>query len=373
MEQQCIAPLDGVTIIYAVDVLCVGGVRTILGNLGDAALTAGAAVCIATNFVWDSSSLAHLEVIKVGFGLNGIRKAATAVASVFPWRLFRAVGDARRRGRRVIVHLNSPYPTIALSLMLVKFVFRTSLIYTIHANRTHIPRWGWLMERVIFGVADTVVTELPASVVDLRALRRFTPRREIRIDFGVSDKTVKRQWVAHDCGTFSFISVSRLDKNRMVDRFLRAFALANKVALRRTLKFIIIGSGSEIGALRDLASELGVEANVRFKDSVPEEEIQDELVKADCFVTLAAGGGVGMAGKIAAGVGIPIVALEIAGDSTEFTATDDGALAELMVNASEFDCCEQMRRGQLLREKLFRTQSEMLDSYVREYRRLAGG
>ena len=368
-ERHC--DLTNVLIIILVEKLCLGGVRTIVNHLTEGTTKAGAAVCIAANVVRDPIQHNGVQVIKLGFGLRGLSKYLTLAASLMPLGLLRAVRQARRSQHRVVLHLNSPYLTVSAAALMVKLMSGTPLIYTIHANRTHIPVWAWIAERIVFKFADTVITELPASVSDLRKIRFGAPNRMVNIDFGVCETVATRRWKAHDRALFRFISVARLDRNRFVDRLLTAFSIAAEGIVWRPLEFVVVGDGSELEALKSFVASLHLEQNVVFRSTVPEHVIQDELMEADCFVTLSAGGQVGMAGKIAAGVGIPIVALELSESSAEFSAIDAEKLAELMISTARMTREEQEENGQLLRKKLFHSVSEMSESYMPEFFRAA--
>ena len=116
-------------------------------------------------------------------------------------------------------------------------------------------------------------------------------------------------------------------------------------------------------------SRLHLDELVVFRPAVAEWAIQDELREADCFVTLTAGGQVGMAGKIAAGVGIPIVALELSESSSDFAATDEERLAQLMRGAARMTREQQEMRGKALQERLFHSVAEMNKSYLSEFLR----
>lgn len=361
--------LSDVLIIFAVERLCLGGVRTIINHLTEAAAAAGASVCIATNVVPDPIFHDKAQVIKLGIGLQGLSKYITLAASLIPLKLLRTIRHARRGRGRVVLHLNSPYPTVSATVLIAKLMLRAPLIYTIHANRTHIPGWAWFIERIIFKFADTVVTELPASVSDLRGIRVGRPNRIVNIDFGVSEAVTTRKWMSHERHAFRFVSVARLDKNRYVDRLLVAFSIATREAMPRPLEFVVIGSGPEHDALQSLVLRLNLEQMVVFLPAMPEWAIQDELMEADCFVTLAAGGQIGMAGKIAAGVGIPIVALELSEIVSEFTALDEEKLARLMISAARMTREQQEMTGKVLRERLFHSVSEMNKSYLSEFSR----
>lgn len=361
--------LSDVLIIFVVESLCLGGVRTIVGHLTEAAAAAGASVCISANVIRDPIHNERVQIIKLGIGLQRLSKYITLAASLVPLKLLRITRHALRSQRRVVLHLNSPYPTASVAALMVKLMLRTPIIYTIHANRTHIPVWAWLVERIIFKFADTVVTELPASVSELRAIRVGMPKRVVNIDFGVSDAVITRKWMPHERDLYRFVSVARLDKNRFVDRLLVAFSIAARDMVSRPLEFVVVGSGPERSALWSLVSRLHLDELVVFRPAVAEWAIQDELREADCFVTLTAGGQVGMAGKIAAGVGIPIVALELSESSSDFAATDEERLAQLMRGAARMTREQQEMRGKALQERLFHSVAEMNKSYLSEFLR----
>lgn len=307
------------------DRVVTGGVATIMGVLAKAVSDSGGLVRF-----WLNSGDAGLvsttaPCAKLGFGLSGLRKLLTLLCSPLPMGLIMHVLRDRLNGRRPVIHLNTPYLPCAISAVSASVLTGAPLLYTVHANKSHISRMYWGIEQVIYFFASKFILELAASRNDYA--KRNAGKVEF-IPFGVEAKNAALRWQAFNTEEFTFIAVNRLDPNRMVDVFIKAFSLqrdGNKSRLR------IVGDGRSKEELMALVADLGCADRIEFLPTVAESQIQHLLVKCNCFLTLSVGGDVGMAAKIAAGLGMPCLAYEFASSTESFySATSIESLSRKM-------------------------------------------
>jgi len=307
------------------DRVVTGGVATIMGILSKAIGDNGGQVRLWTNSGNASHVSSTVPYGRLGFGLAGVGKLLTLLCSPIPLALIKQVLRDRLQGRRPVIHLNTPYLPCAISAISASLLTRTPLVYTVHANKSHISGMYWKVEQIIYFFSSTFILELAASRNDYAKKKAG---KMIFIPFGVESKNAELRWSAVDAEEFTFIAVNRLDHNRMVDVFIKAFYLQkdrNKSRLR------IVGDGQQKEELIALAADLGCAERIEFLPVVEESEIQNLLVKCNCFVTLSAGGDVGMAAKIAAGVGMPCLAYEFASATEDFySATSVESLSQKM-------------------------------------------
>lgn len=301
---------------------------------------------------------------RIGFGLRGYRKILTILLSPFPVGLIAAVMKDKAGNNSPVIHLNTPYIPTAVSAICAALITRTRLIYTVHANKSHISKLHWLVEQLIFLFSSSFVLELRASQFDYRKKNKKTISF---IPFGVDSSKVERKWAARGQGPFAFIAINRLDKNRMTDVFIKAFAKrkGNDDSILH-----IVGDGAEKDALVKLAFDLGAAEKITFSSSISENAIQEVLGHSDCFLTLSARGDVGMTGKLAAGTGIPIIAYEF--DSNEecfYSANSVEGLSAKMSVLSGLSSGELIEYAGKTKSLLYSDSRAMMEGYSLIYGR----
>lgn len=79
-----------------------------------------------------------------------------------------------------------------------------------------------------------------------------------------------------------FIQVSRIVPWKGVEQALRAFAKVH--AARPNTRFVLIGDGTQLEAMRQLSVELGVDAAVEFTGALPPERVVQRFQDADIFL-----------------------------------------------------------------------------------------
>ena len=102
-------------------------------------------------------------------------------------------------------------------------------------------------------------------------------------------------------------SVARLEKNKGVEVFLRAVHQLRESFPR--VKYIIVGSGSEINSLRTLASELGLDQSIQFTGFVA--DAFEYLACMDLFVCSSHVEGGPLTVLEAMRLGIPVVTTDV--------------------------------------------------------------
>jgi glycosyltransferase involved in cell wall biosynthesis len=353
-------------IYFLNDRFVIGGVATII------MLISSSIRCNDTSSeIWVSEKKqalpATVEINRLGFGLNGCRKFLSLVASFYPRKLIKEIVGKRKTGVEPVIHLNTPYMPTAIAAMVACKLTRTPLVYTVHANRSHIPKLAWVFENIIFPVSGAFIIELRSSVRDYHERSRKSKVRYV--PFGIDPKNAEAKWKGSGTGPFTFVAVNRLDPNRMTDVFMRAFAAMPSSAKAR---MHIHGDGAAKDELLGLAESLGIRDRVELFPSMKEADIQHVLSRADCFLTLTAGGDVGMTGMLAAGVGIPILAYEFDDlDMTGYTGTSVKSLAEKMEVYLSATRVELEAFARKTSDLLYAESNVMVKKYMEIYREIA--
>ena len=353
------------SVMHVNDRLVIGGVATIILML-DRALFEINSQSIITIEDNEHSLRCNKNLLQISFGLSGLRKFITLIASIFPLKMLWKIAHEKKKGNKVILHLHSPYPTTAIASVIASIFTRTPLVYSVHANRTHLNCFYWRIENLIIFFSRKVIFELNSSFRDYESI---CSRKKISyIPFGVEKKNVNLKWKQTHNKVFTLIVANRLDPNRMTDVFIRAFYAQYK---KDTSHLIIIGDGTDYNKLFQLVIELNICNAVTFLPPVDEVTLQEYFIKADCLLTLSASGDVGMTGKIAAGIGMPLLTYEF--DSyAEFpyqacTISDLANKITWIRTLTTLDI-DEIRK--LIISKLSSSSSTMINSHIALYRNI---
>jgi glycosyltransferase involved in cell wall biosynthesis len=147
------------------------------------------------------------------------------------------------------------------------------------------------------------------------------------------------------------VTVRRLEPRMGVEQLLRA---VRRLTTERRIRLVVVGRGRLDMALRSLCAELGLEREVRFSGSLPDEELRDWYRAADLFVLpTAAYEGFGMVTAEALASGTPVVGTPV-GATPELLepleprlvarGTDSDALADAISDALDLTGPEFRRR-----------------------------
>lgn len=345
------------------DRLVVGGVATIIRMIRQYTLAQGAA---CTLWVDEIDASLEYETVSLALGLKSWRKWVTLLCAPFPLKLMSAILRDRRQGKYPVLHLNTPYLSTALATVAASLLTRTPLVYTVHANKSHISSFYWMLENCIFARSAHVVLELSASLFDYRGKNQ---EKIAFVPFGVSRANTARKWMTRADSPFIFVAVNRMDPNRMVDVFIKSFAAQ---MAGNTSELHLVGDGADKSILTALAAQLGCGNRVKFFPTVVEIAIQDLLVGCDCFLTLTANGEVGMAGKLAAGVGIPCLAYEFDQPAaTDYSAVSVEQLAKKMAKIAQASDSELDFHANMTTKAFHSSSEDMVDAYMRIYTEVA--
>lgn len=354
-------------VYFITDKIVTGGVTTIITYLMDGLNKFSITAKCLTNY-FNHREFDENRVIIIGFGLKGIKKFYTCLSLVFPRKVFKELKSNHKENK--IIHLNSPYPTAVILALYLHIFYKIPIIYTVHANRSHMPWWAWYSERFVCSIADKIVFELKASYRDYAKVA-FINSKTIFIPFGALQENIINKWINQFNDTVEFVTVARLEPNRYVDKLLDAFALAITNGNIKA-KFKIIGDGILKDNLKRYANSILPSSSYIFVDAVEEGRIQDQICRSTCFITLSADGEVGMAGKIAAGVGMPCITLDLTGYSSYYSAVNIAELSDKMIAFTMLTNSDRARYANEVANTLYSSCENMVDRYLLLYKEHLG-
>ncbi|UYQ92422.1 glycosyltransferase family 4 protein [Chitinophaga horti] len=102
-----------------------------------------------------------------------------------------------------------------------------------------------------------------------------------------------RKSLGLDAVAHVWISVSRLDDHKRVDRCLRTFAHATMQLGLIDAHYVIVGEGAKRTEFEMLAESLGISSSVTFLGAVNQSEVKHILGAADVFISMYEGSNVG--------------------------------------------------------------------------------
>lgn len=351
-------------VIHLNDRLVTGGVATIIILLNNAAKRAG-----IESRIFLAEKKGSIEKIDGLIGsfwcLTGMRKWITLASSIFPIKLILLILKYKISNKDPIIHLHTPYLPVAASAIIASLISNTPLVYSVHANLAHIPKFYRFIETFIIKFSSKTILELKASRADYPKLAKSPDTSWI--PFGVDKLSISRKWTPSKNKNFTFIAANRLDANRMTSIFIEAFALQHN----DDSVMIIVGDGPELISLSNQVLELDVKDFVKFHSSVKENELQHYFNDADCLITLSTFGDVGMTGKIAAGIGMPLLAYEFHGSSQEaYTAHTINELSNKMINIKNNTFDDLIVYGAYINSKLSFDSERMIEKHLSIYKNL---
>jgi len=189
-----------------------------------------------------------------------------------------------------------------LNLPLVQTFHALGAVRRLHqkeANR--FPPERIELESRIAREADCVVAECPQDAADLIEHCGASPDRIAQVpcgvdldEFGPGDKLQARRKLHLPEDEFIVLQLGRLVPRKGVDNVIRAVAAMQRMPERRAFRLLIVGGEStvpdetrtpEIGRLRRIAQEAGVDARVTFVGRRDRDQLRDYYRAADVFVT----------------------------------------------------------------------------------------
>ena len=127
---------------------------------------------------------------------------------------------------------------------------------------------------------------------------------------------------------FVVMTVARLEKVKGIRYLIRAIDIQNTKYKIPNTKYIIIGDGSERENLQKLTRELNLEDKVKFLGQIPNEQIPEYLVAADCFVLPSLKEGFGIVILEAMAASIPVIGTKVGGILDIIEDCKNGILVE---------------------------------------------
>ena len=157
------------------------------------------------------------------------------------------------------------------------------------------------LERRIACEADCVIAECPQDAADLVAHCGAPADRIAQVpcgvdleEFGPGDKLQARRRLHLREDEFIVLQLGRLVPRKGVDNVIRAVAHLHRMPERRPWRLLVVGGEStqpdeartpEIGRLRGIAREAGIEDRVTFVGRRDRDQLRDYYLAADVFVT----------------------------------------------------------------------------------------
>jgi glycosyltransferase involved in cell wall biosynthesis len=198
------------------------------------------------------------------------------------------------------------------TLKLVAVVRRRRLVVTWHECwgpnywRTYLGlagRLGWMFESLAMRLPDTIIAASPQTAARLREI--VAPRKPVIVaPNGIDLDLINR--VPRAANRVDVIVVGRLLPHKRVDLLLAALALLDREGRQVTAQ--VVGTGPELGALREQARSLHIADNVEFRQDVDsQEELYAALKAARVAVFPSEREGFGIALLEALACGVPVV------------------------------------------------------------------
>ena len=226
------------------------------------------------------------------------------------WRLYRAF----RQSRPDVVHCHNKTATIYAAAA-ARLTGARAIVSTRHGLAPLPYRWRtelkfWVTAAVF---CDRVVAVCDTARRNMTRGARPVAHKIVTIRNGAYPSPIREQPAITKPG-FTLISVGRLVRAKNFETLLRAVALARKLV--PDLALWLVGDGDEGPALRQLATELGLAAVVRFCGE--RRDVGNWLRSADVFVLSSIS------------EGLPISILEAMASGLPAIVTDVGGLPEVM-------------------------------------------
>ncbi|MSR67209.1 glycosyltransferase family 1 protein [Candidatus Peribacteria bacterium] len=191
-----------------------------------------------------------------------------------------------------------------LALVFCKFMLpRAKRILTLQSTNTS------LLLGPMHRSAD-VITGI--STVLVERAKKYCAGTVILIPNGIDLLAIREACSFHAKDSGLVLFVGRLEPMKGVDTLLKAFSKAIK-GLDPSIRLRVIGSGSLLGSLQQLASELEIDHRVTFTGRIAGTAIFDEYAKAEIFCALSRSEALGNVFLEAEAAGCAVVATNVGG------------------------------------------------------------
>ncbi|MBN2517867.1 MAG: glycosyltransferase [Candidatus Altiarchaeota archaeon] len=187
--------------------------------------------------------------------------------------------------------------------------------------------------------------------IDPKKFYKAAPDRRLMEKLGLEKKTV-------------LISVCRLSKRKGLGYLLEA--LPRVIEKERDLRLLIVGDGPEKDKLQQLTKRFGLQENVIFVGSTPNDELIRYYNLADIFVLPSLHEGMGIVFLEAMACGLPVVTTKTGGMTDFVVDGKTGLLVEAKNSKQLADALIKVVGDRGYRERLSRNVGEMVKGYTWE-------
>ena len=229
----------------------------------------------------------------------------------------------------------------AIKMIISNLAYKTDCVTTPSAS----------MKELIEGYGIKNRIEVIPNAIDLISFREDNELKRTEIK--------KKYHLKEDDKIILF--VGRVASEKSIDKIIKSLAIIKKRGISKE-KLLIVGNGSAMDELKQLARTLKVEEDVIFAGAVSYEEIQHYYKMAYVFTIASTTETFGMVTIEALASGVPVLAVKAPGAVDILTDGLDGLLVE---NDTEkfADALEKIIRDPELREKLSRGALKTSEKY----------
>jgi glycosyltransferase involved in cell wall biosynthesis len=250
----------------------------------------------------------------LAFALSAPRGRRIVLSGLFHFAEAVLVSDeCRRRGlRHLHAHFTSPSADVAqLAAMLGKEGARgCSWSFTAHGTDLLNDVQPRLADKVRRASLVVCVSDFGRSqLMRLVDAQHWGKLRVVRC--GLGDPWLEGVTRKETHNPFCLLTVGRLEREKGHAILLEAIAELTRNGTPVRLE--LVGSGSQLGALRSQAARLGVADRVRFAGGVGQDTIRDRYAQADAFCLPSLSEGVPVVLMEAMATGLPVVAPQLMG------------------------------------------------------------
>ncbi len=278
-----------------------------------------------------------------------------------------------------VVHLHNPTPTVYAAV-----AARTAGVPSIVSTRHSLvgpPRR--LLVELKYAVAatccDWIVGICDATVNNMKSIHTVSPKKIVRVYNGAVpvERAAKELWPRKE--GFTLVYVGRLEPVKNHALLMNAFRVALKSM--PTLRLWMVGDGSERKTLESLASELGIDSQVKFWGQ--QLDVAPFFSAADAFIMSSSSEGLPMSLLQAFSLGLPAIVTDVGGMAevvrlaqVGFTVpvSDPDAMSAAIIQLATGDA-ERQRFSTNARDAFQSrfTLQAMVDAYMNLYRNTARG
>lgn len=176
--------------------------------------------------------------------------------------------------------------------------------------------------------------------------------------FGVDIRKFKPDFQPREMKTFTVGTVKRLGSKYGIDILIRSFAAMRESiklvnpAFADILRLLIVGEGSDKGALIKLATEIGVGDITRFEGAVLYADVPVFLRKMDIYAAFSRFESFGVAILEASACGVPVVVSDVDGPSEVVRNNETGIIVPIENIAASAAALEKLVMNSALRSRL---------------------